>query len=85
MRKAGIAPYLIFAKTGDTFRPEEGALFKAASGEGYDVILLTNRELEPYHPYGDGPRDDKLLEPYAVCSSFADMAANTAARYFGGA
>jgi hypothetical protein len=83
LRKAGIAPYLIFAKTADTFRPEEGALFKAASGEGFDVILLTNRELEPYRPYADGPRDDKLFEPYA--SSFAHMATNTAARYFGGA
>ena len=82
LRKAGIAPYLIFSKAADTFRPEELALFKAVRGEGYDVILLTNRELEPYHPYGDGLRDDKLPEPYA--SSFADMAVNTSARYFGG-
>jgi hypothetical protein len=81
LRKAGIAPYLILSKAADTLRPEELALFKATRAEGYEVILLTNQELEPYHPYGDGPRDNKLPEPYA--SSFADMAVNTAARYFG--
>ena len=81
LRKAGIAPYLIFSKTADTFRSEELALFNAVRVDGYDIILLTNKELEPYHPYGDGPRDNKLPEPYA--SSFADMALNTSARYFG--
>jgi hypothetical protein len=79
LRKAGIGPYLIFSKTADAFLPKELELFRAVRDEGYDVILLTNAELEPYYPY-DWPDKNKLPQPYA--SSFEDMTANTAARYF---
>jgi hypothetical protein len=53
---------------------------RAAKDEGYGVILLTNQELEPYHPYDDGGDAEKLPERYA--HSRAAMSANTAFRYF---
>lgn len=80
MKKAAIAPYLIFSKTADAFLPGEIALFRTAREEGYDVILLTNAELEPsYHPYYEGADRDKL--PAAYAQSFDEMVANTAFRY----
>jgi hypothetical protein len=42
LKKADIAPYLVFSKTADAFLPPEIALFRTARDEGYDVILLTN-------------------------------------------
>ena len=80
LKKADIAPYLVFSKTANAFLPPEIAQFRTARDEGYDVILLTNAEMEPYHPFYEGADKDRLPRPYAV--SFDDMVANTAFRYF---
>jgi hypothetical protein len=80
LKKTDIAPYLVFSKTADAFLSREIVLFRTARDEGYDVILLTNAEMEPYHPYYEGADKDRLPRPYAV--SFDDMVANTAFRYF---
>ena len=79
LRKAGIDAYLVFSKTADAFTSDELARFRAVKDEGYGVILLTNRELEPYYPYLESPEDEKLPGRYA--HSLMDMAANSAFRY----
>jgi hypothetical protein len=80
LKKADIAPYLVFSKTADAFLPREIALFHTARDEGYGVVLLTNAEMEPYHPYYESADKDKLPSPYG--HSFDEMVANTAFRYF---
>ena len=80
LRNAGMQAYLVFSKTAEAFTPEERTRMRAAKDEGYGVILLTNQELEPYHSHYDSGDADKLPERYA--HSLADMAANTAFRYF---
>jgi hypothetical protein len=80
LRKAGMEAYLVFSKTAEAFTPDELTRMRAAKDEGYGVILLTNQELEPYHPYDDSGDAERLPERYA--HSLADMAANTTFRYF---
>jgi hypothetical protein len=80
LRNAGMEAYLVFSKTAEAFTPEEVTRMRATKDEGYGVILLTNQELEPYHPYYDSGDAEMLPERYA--HSLADMAANTAFRYF---
>jgi len=47
-------PYLIFAKTSDTFTEEEIIMFKKLKDENIDIILFTNSELEKDdHIYSD--------------------------------
>jgi len=77
-REMGV--YIIFSKTSDTFLPEEISLFKELFRE-IKLILLTNRELEPYHPYwleGGGIEED-IPEKYPL--SLSDLAENSFARY----
>jgi hypothetical protein len=71
--------YLVFSKTADSFSPEEIELFKTAKKAGYGVILLTNKEIEPYHPYYESDDKDALPHPYA--HSFDEMARNSYYRY----
>ena len=42
--------FLIFAKAADNFMPLEIARFQKVVKTGTPLVLLTNRELEPYHP-----------------------------------
>lgn len=72
--------FIIFAKTSDSFREEEIALFKTLSSD-VPLILFTNRELELYDPYSleDGHTDTDIPEKYP--HSLADLAQNSAARY----
>jgi hypothetical protein len=79
LKKANIAPYLVFSKTADEFLPREIDLFRTTRKEGYDVLLFTNAELEPYHPYYESADKDQLPVPYA--HSFDDLVANTEFRY----
>jgi hypothetical protein len=79
LRKIGIRPYLAFSKTADTFNASELELFRSARAQGYSIILLTNKEIEPYHPYMQSPDADQL--PHKYSHSFDDMAANSAYRY----
>lgn len=79
LKAIGIRPYIVFAKTADAFSAAETNLFRTAMSD-YDLILLTNREMEPYHPYYESDDKDKLPATYAV--SFDDMVVNTSFRYF---
>jgi hypothetical protein len=79
LRKVGIHPYLAFSKTADGFTASEVQLFRSARKGGYAVILLTNREIEPYSPYMQSPDADQLPHKYA--HTFDCMAANSAYRY----
>lgn len=75
-----IKPYIIFSKTNDIFLPEEITLFKELAKEE-ELILLTNKELEPYHIYwleGGGIEKD-VPEKYPHC--FSDLVRNSFARY----
>lgn len=76
-RGSGILCYLVFAKTADSFTPHELELFRALRRDHIPVVLLTNRELEPYNPYWDDGTD--VASRYAL--SLADMARNSVARY----
>ncbi len=76
----GTDVYLIFAKTSDAFLPEEIERFKALSKDA-KIILLSNKELEPYHIYwldGGGIEED-VPEKYP--HSLSDLARNSFARY----
>jgi hypothetical protein len=79
LKKIGAKVYLIFAKTADRFTDKEIRLFTVAKTEGYSVILLTNKELEPYHPYYDG--NDREQLPHRYAHSFDDMARNSDFRH----
>lgn len=68
IEKLQIDCYLIFAKTTDQFKPKEIELFKSLKQEERKLIILSNKELESYHPYWDITEKDKLPE-----SSVLDM------------
>jgi hypothetical protein len=78
LEKQHIACYLAFSKTTDAFTVTELERFRKLRDDEVPVILLTNRELEPYEPYLED-EDGSLPERYA--HSFADMARNSEARY----
>lgn len=70
---------VIFSKTSDAFLPEEIALFKELAKE-VKLILLTNKELEPYHIYWlEGGGIEDVPEKYPL--SFSDLVRNSFARY----
>lgn len=58
--------YLIFSKVAEKFEQSEIDLFKKLKEENIAVILLTNKELEPYHPYWEIEEVDTLPEKYAL-------------------
>lgn len=67
--------YLVFSKTSDKFEQSEIDLFKKLKEENIPIILLTNKELEPYHPYWEIEEADNLPEKYAL--DMAGMARNS--------
>jgi hypothetical protein len=74
-----IEPFIIFAKTAP-FKPEEIACCQAAQGLYHRrVILLSDRELEPYFIYERTEREFEI-PPSAI--SFEDMAQATENIYF---
>ena len=78
LSQTGIRPYLICVKAADAFTRDELKLFGDARDAGYDVIALTNAELEPYHPFENAQKENLPL-PHAA--SFGDMVANSEAKY----
>ncbi|MBS3904206.1 MAG: hypothetical protein KGZ39_02645 [Simkania sp.] len=72
--------YITFAKTADSFTPEEIVLFKEISKD-HNLILFTNRELELYHPYWleAGEIEEDVPEKYP--NSMGDLSRNSVARY----
>lgn len=83
LKATGVKTYLVFSKTADSFSAEEMELVSAAKAEKYSVILLTNKEIEPYNPYYEGEDSDKL--PHKYVHSFDEMVRNSEYRYLGGA
>ena len=75
----GCEVFIVFSKT-STFAPEEVERCKAAQGRlGRRVILLSERELEPYYLY---ERAAKEFEISPCASSFEQMAQATQGIYF---
>lgn len=76
----GMEACIIFSKTSDSFLPEEIALFKELAKEA-KLILLTNKELEPYHIYWleEGGIEEDIPEKYP--HSFSDLIRNSFTRY----
>jgi len=70
----GIECYLIFSKAADQFTPREISLFKNLKTNNILFVLLTNGELEPYHPYWE-TRNDNL--PYKYVHTLKEMAQNS--------
>ena len=70
----GLECVLIFSKTANEFTAIEMDRFKALAAEDIPMILLTNRELEPFDPYEDF-KDVQLPHPYAF--TLSEMALNS--------
>jgi len=66
IRKLGINCFMVFSKTAKEFTEEEITLFKKLRTERIPIILLTNKELEPYEPYWEIDEADRLPEKYAL-------------------
>lgn len=79
LQAAGLECYVVFSKTADAFSDQELALFNGMVDDGIPVVLLLNKELEPYHPY----LFDKDELPEQYCHSIGDMATNSIHRYLG--
>lgn len=58
--------YLVFSKTAEKFEQSEIDLFKKIKEENIPIILLTNKEMEPYHPHWETPEVDNLPKKYAL-------------------
>lgn len=66
INKLGIDCYIIFSKTADRYEADEIQLFKSLKNENRKFVILSNKELEPYHPYWEIDETDKLPEKYAL-------------------
>lgn len=75
IKKLNIDCYLIFSKVSEKFEQSEIDLFKKLKEEDIPIILLTNKELEPYHPYWEIEEVNNLPEKYA--HDMAGMARNS--------
>lgn len=66
VNKLGIDCYIIFSKPADDYESDEVELFKSLKKDGRNFIVLSNKELEPYHPYWEIEETEKLPEKYAL-------------------
>lgn len=66
IKKLNIDCYLVFSKASEKFEQSEIDLFKKLKEEDIPIILLTNKELEPYHPYWEIKEVNNLPEKYAL-------------------
>lgn len=82
IKKLNIDCYLVFSKTTMKFEQSEIDLFKKLKEENIPIILLTNKELEPYHPYWEIKEVNNLPEKYA--HDMAGMSRNSAYLYLKG-
>lgn len=62
--KHGLDCYIIFSKTTDEYSDDEKRLFKDLHNEKRKFIVLSNPELEPYHPFWERKDEDDLPEKY---------------------
>jgi hypothetical protein len=75
--EAGFDCFITLAKTADTFDPDELELFREVAKDGLKLILLTNREMEPYSPF---VLDNKDI-PHKYADSLGELAENTMHRH----
>lgn len=75
LKKIGVEPYVLFAKTSEGFTREEVSLLKAAPGSR--IILFTRRELESWHLY----RDVEKKVPHTHGIQLSDLVENSRALY----
>lgn len=66
IEKINIDCYLIFSKITDAYESDEIDLFRSLKDENRKFIVLSNKELEPYHPYWEMPETEMLPEKYAL-------------------
>ncbi len=66
INKLGIVCFIIFSKTTDKYDSEEIKLFESLNNENRKFVILSNKELEPYHPYWELEETDRLPEKYAL-------------------
>jgi hypothetical protein len=66
INKLGIDCYIIFSKTADSYDENEIALFNSLRTENRRFVILSNKELEPYHPYWEIDETERLPEKYAL-------------------
>ena len=66
INKLGIDCYIIFSKMADSYETDEIELFKSLKNENRKFVILSNKELEPYHPYWEMDDMDNLPEKYAL-------------------
>jgi len=66
MKKIKIDCFLIFSKTVDNYNSSELQLFNSLKEENRKFIILSNKELEPYHPYWELNETENLPEKYAL-------------------
>jgi len=79
IEKLQIDCYLIFSKTADKYDDDEIELFKVLNEEKRKPIILSNKELEPYHPYWDIEERDQL--PEKSVSNMMEMQRNSVFLY----
>lgn len=70
--------FLIFSKTAEEFTTEEISLFHNLTQKKIPIILFTNKDLEPYHPYWE--RDDKNI-PSKYAHTMWEMHKNSVYTY----
>lgn len=66
INQLGLDCYIIFSKTADSYETEEIELFKSLKSEERKFVILSNKELEPYHPYWEMEETESLPEKYAL-------------------
>jgi len=79
IKNLNIDCYLVFSKTAEKFEQLEIDLFKKVKKENIPIILLTNKELEPYHPYWEIQEINNLPEKYTL--DMRGMSENSAYLY----
>jgi hypothetical protein len=75
VKSLNIDCYLVFSKTAEKFEQSEIDLFKKVKEENIPIILLTNKEMELYHPYREILEADNL--PKKNSSDMGDMSINS--------
>lgn len=66
INKLGIDCYIIISKMADIYEADELQLFRSLKNENRKFVILSNKELEPYHPYWEIDETDRLPENYAL-------------------
>jgi hypothetical protein len=66
IERIGIDCYIILSKTANNYDSDEIELFRSLQHENRNLIILSNKELESYHPYWELDESENLPEKYAL-------------------